>query len=299
MMADRNQLILTGSDDSNQTSFYIVDIEKKSIVYKKNKIHELESLPPEKGRPLFRPFGVTTDDRYIYLASNDKIGLFNKDSYDFIKCLDINAFVNTHQILIENDILFVCHTAINCIGIHYLTTKENKFLKLPDCKFIDTLPSVNYVDEYDTVHINSLYLHDSKLYFCLHYRNQRKSRYGYFDMNNHSVTYFFDGGFCSHNIRIVDNILYSLSTKEGCLIEFDLNTKQTNYHMLVDPKKFFLRGLEKYKNGLIYCGSKLYTEDVQEYFVQPFIGYFDRQSKTTELICNLPEPKFITDICWE
>ena len=130
-MSNQNDwLLLTGGDEWD-ISFYVLDIKTKDIVYKKTKQKELSSLPPEKGRPLFRPFGITTDDKFIYLASNDRIGMFNKSTFGFVKLLDIPAFINTHQIIKHDNFLFICHTAINCIGIHDLETKTNKFIKMP------------------------------------------------------------------------------------------------------------------------------------------------------------------------
>lgn len=298
MTTPSNQLILTGGDDTNEISFYILDIEKKAIVCKKAKTIELESLPPEKGRPLFRPFGISIDNKNIYIASNDKIGLFDKKSYDFIGCLDIPAFVNTHQILKHENLLFVCHTAINCIGIHDLQKHTNKFVKLPEGKILNELPIVNDVYEHDSVHLNSLLLERNRLFFCLHYRAQRKSRYGYYDLDTEKVSFLFDAGMCGHNIKIVDNFLYTLSTQEGDLLEFDMNTKQIVNYKLVNPKKVFLRGLEKYKKGIIFCGSLLYDENIAEDVKDPFIGYFDIQNKSMDIICQLKEPKWITDCCW-
>lgn len=295
MTEQSDWLLLTGGDEDD-ISFYVFDIKNKSIVYKKTKQKELESLPPQKGRPLFRPFGISTDDKFIYLASNDRIGMFDKSTFDFIKLLDVPALVNTHQILKHDKFLFICHTAINCIGIHDLEAKENKFIKLPEGIVITDIPDhINDVNEYDTVHVNSLFLDNNKLYFCLHYRAQRKSRYGYIDLDSYKIKYLFDAGISCHNIQIYNNILYSLSTKQGNLIEYNLDKNDLTEHNLVDPNTVFLRGLEKYQDGLIFCGSKLYIDDV---LVHPYIGFFDIKNKTSHVHYTLTDPKWITDCCW-
>lgn len=295
-MSNQNDWLLLTGGDEDDISFYVLDIKTKDIVYKKTKQKELESLPPEKGRPLFRPFGISTDKNFIYLASNDKIGLFDKNSYEFVKILNIPAFVNTHQVLIHNNLLFVCHTAINCIGIHNLNTNQNKFLKLPSGEFIEVLPVVSDVYEHDTVHVNSLHIYGNKLFFCLHYRGQKKSRYGYFDLESENVNFLFDAGMCSHNIVIRDNLLFSVSTMHGNLIQYDLESKKISEYNLADPKKVFLRGLEIYGDGLIYCGSRSYTHGSNE--INPYLGFFDLKNKTSHQYWDLKEPKYITDCCW-
>jgi hypothetical protein len=291
-----DRLLLTGSDDDD-ISFYVLDIKNKSIVYRKTKQKELEGLPPTKGRPLFRPFGITTDDKYIYLASNDAIGQFDKFTFDFVKRLDVRAFVNTHQIIKHNKFLFICHTAVNCIGIHDLEEKTDKFLKLPEGKFVTDLPDDIYdASEYDTVHVNSLLLQNDKLYFCLHYRAQRKSRFGFIDISTFKIKYLFEAGISCHNIQIYDDTLYSLSTKQGNIIEYNLEKNLLSEYHVADPNRVFLRGLEKYEDGLIFCGSKLYTDIIGT--VKPYIGFFDINNKTYRMHYELTEPKRITDCCW-
>jgi hypothetical protein len=296
MAEQNNRLLLTGGNDDD-ISFYVLDIKNKSIVYKKTKQKKLESLPPTKGRPLFRPFGITTDDQFIYLASNDRIGQFDKFTFDFIKLLDVPAFVNTHQILKHNKFLFVCHTAVNCIGIHDLEAKTDKFLKLPEGKFVTDLPNqINDASEFDTVHVNSLLLQHDRLYFCLHYRAQRKSRFGFIDINTFKIKYLFEAGISCHNIQIYEDTLYSLSTKQGNIIEYNLEKNLLSEYNVTDPSKVFLRGLEKYQGGLIFCGSKLYTDSLSE--INPYIGFFNINDKTHKVYYELSQPKWITDCCW-
>lgn len=295
-MSNQNDWLLLTGGDEDDISFYVLDIKTKDIVYKKTKQKELESLPPEKGRPLFRPFGISTDDKFIYLASNDRIGMFNKYTFDFVKLLDIPAVINTHQILKHENFLFICHTAVNCIGIHDLETTTNKFIKMPEGKLVTNIPdNITDVNEYDTVHVNSLFLEGNKLYFCLHYRAQRKSRFGFIDLNSYKVNYLFDAGINCHNIQIYGDTLYSLSTKQGNLIEYDLYNNHLAEYNLADPNIVFLRGLEKYNDGLIFCGSKLYTDEL---LVHPYIGFFDIKNKTFNVHYNLDDPKWITDCCW-
>lgn len=285
-----NCLIISGNGNY---SYYILDLISKQIIYKKEKISELVSQF-EKGRPAFRPFGLTTDENNIYVASNDKIAVFNKGTNNFERSLDIPAFVNTHQILKHKNVLYVCHTANNCIGIHDLEKNENLFYKFPECKIIYNLPTPNDVYQYDTVHVNSLCLKNNKLYFCLHYRGERKSKFGYIDLATMKTEWIFDGGISCHNIKIIDNKLYTLSTHEGKLLIFNLESKILQNFLLVNPNELFLRGMELYENKLLIFCSNLHET---EFIIPPLIKSFNLDDSSIENFIELKEPGIITDCC--
>lgn len=286
MVSGSNQsLIVTGG---TEFSFFIYDLESRILSYKKEKQTQLESSIPDSGRPSFRPFGVCVEDDQIYLASNDRIGTFNKQSCEFLGLLDIPAFVNTHQIAKHKDTLFVCHTAANAIGIHNLKTNTNQFLDLPSLKIVDSINAPSKVYEYDIVHVNSIFIHEDKLYFCLHNKGKSESNFGVLNLETLRAEYMFNGGLSCHDIQIFNGFLYSLSTADGRIIKHDLKIGQTQYCEIADPQEIFLRGLQVYNEQLLIGCSNTST---------CFIAKLDPVTLEMEEYIKTPEIDQITDFC--
>lgn len=283
-----SQLIVTGDGD---TTFFVYDLNKKELIFAKPKQSELNSNLIAQRRPPFRPFGISVSEDLIFIASNDRIGTFNKTTFEFIEILDIPVFTNTHQILSEDNYLFVCNTSNDSIGIHNLTTKESKFLKFPDCVISNKIAIPIDAYELDNVHVNSIHKNGELLYFCLH--NKGISKFGFLNLETNQTEILFNAGVCSHNVRILDNKIYSLSSKTGHIIQLNLETKEELFYPIVDPKIVFLRGLEIYEDRLLIACSNYYDNG------DPIVSYlisFDPKNNTMSPYMSIPEVKFITDI---
>ena len=217
------KLIITPDDAAYKTkhySFLVYDLENKQLVYKKEKTDELDCLHLEnQGRHTFRPFGIECDDNYIYIASNDRLGVFNKSTFEFISLIDVPLYINTHQILINNDTLYSCNTAVDSIGIY---NQQNKQFNLISFELDDCLPAPQTAESHDKKHVNSLCAYDGKIYFCLHNLNKSYSKFGYFDETTFECKIIANAGFSAHGIKIINNVLYSLSSLTGDIIEIEI-----------------------------------------------------------------------------
>lgn len=285
-----NQLIVTG--DETNCSFLVYDLKHKQLHSAKHKQPELESKLIDQGRPAFRPFGISTQNENLFIASNDIIGVFDKSTLNFIRTLTIPAFVNTHQILCDGDYIFVTNAANDSIGIHNLKTNESKFLQFPDLTITNSVRTPSDAYELDTVHVNSLYKDGDLLYYCLHNKSKGSS-FGYLNLETNESSLLFNAGIAAHNIRIIDNKLYSLSTGSGDIIQVDLFTLKPSYYHIVDPKVIFLRGLENYGNELLIACSNKYENP------NPTTSHllkFNPKLNTIDPFMDLPEVPFITDI---
>jgi len=289
------KIIITPDDHAitkDSYTFIIYDTDAKRIEFKKEKIEDLDCIYlKNQGRPTFRPFGIALNDKHILIASNDRLASFSKENYNYLNLVNVSLFLNTHQILLSKDSFFTCNTSIDTIGIH----KEKSFhLSVIDYSLKDTVDKPLDADEKDTKHVNSLCEYDNKIYYCLHNKGRKISEYKFFDKNNYKVTDVGEAGFCSHNIKIVRNNLYSLSSATGELIQINLETKNVTYYPIVDPSITFLRGLDCSKDNLIIGCSNKHNQPVKE--KNCYLAMFNTITKDLSAPFYIDEIFVITDL---
>jgi len=289
------RLVITPDDyytRQEHYTFIVYDFETGKLEYIKDKCNELDCKHLEgQGRAPFRPFGIGYDDQYIYIASNDKLGAFDKTSYKLDKLIDVPLFINTHQILKDKDIFYTCNTAVDTIGIY---NKETSYLSLGKFNIVDDVSKPNNAKSDDTYHVNSLCAYDNKIYFCLHNNDKKMSRYAYFDKDTLEVSVIADAGYCSHGISILDNKLYSLSSKTGDIIEIDLATKTINYLPCVNPSEIFLRGLDVYNDYIVMGCSNNHNAPMNK--DNCFISIFNPKDKSIRRYLSICEAFVIADL---
>ena len=200
-------------------------------------------------------------------------------------------FINTHQILKDKDTFYTCNTAVDTIGIY---SEETKYLSVDKFNIVNDVSKPNDAKSDDTHHINSLCDHNNKIYFCLHNNDKRMSRYAYFDKDTLEVSVVADAGYCSHGIAILDNKLYSLSSKTGDIIEIDLVTKKINYLPCVNPSKIFLRGLDVYNDYIVIGCSNNHNAPMNK--DNCFISIFNPKDKSIRRYLNINEAFVIADL---
>jgi len=245
--------IIVTKDDG----FFTYDLNENKFLSVKNNIKDLDCphLEPYK-KGTHRPFGIAFDKTNLFIASNDRLGIFDKQNYNLNSILDVSMYVGTHQILKDEDVLYVCNTAVDCIGVYNLKTKTNKFLDVNTLNITDKPTPPNFSYDKDIRHVNSLFNYKDKIYFCLHNKGFKLSEYGFLDKKTLKMQVNHSTGLISHNIYIKNDILYTLSTGTGELISFDLNTKQENKYKITNPNTTFLRGLI-YINGKFLIGCSV------------------------------------------
>jgi hypothetical protein len=294
------RLVITPDDDSydiNSPTFAVYDAIGKKLIDFCERQPELNSEElAGQGRPTFRPFGIANDDYFIYIASNNKLGRFVKNTYKFVDLIDIPLFVNTHEIVVHNSVLYAANTANDTIGIYDLNTKENKFFNVNTFQVLPEAPAPDSATSSDTAHVNSLCVADGKLYFCLHHLDQRDSQLGCFDIKSFKGQIIADAGRCAHGVQVLNGKLYSLSTGTGEVIEVDLMTKVVTLHKVVDHAKTFLRGLDVLDGNIIFGGSNTYSEDNTIYMDNCFVAVFDVKTKKPETLISFKDTHIISDM---
>jgi hypothetical protein len=294
------QLIITPDDSGYRediSTFLTYDLENKILNHKHTKLEELNCRHIDGlGRETFRPFGITFDDSFLYIASNDKIGCFEKNSKQYINNVNVPLFINTHQILKSGDILYTTNCANDSIGIYNLKDNQFKFLKIDTNEVVESVPTPWHVYSHDTCHVNSLYEHNNKIYFCLHNRGNRDSRFAFFDKDTLQVQLLADVGKSAHGITIIDNHLYSLSSGTGEIIEINLSTNETYLLKIADPEVTFLRGLDVYQNKLLIGCSNNHKQDRVLYKNNCYVSLLDTNTGQIDRYMEVSDAYVISDL---
>jgi hypothetical protein len=287
--------ILITPDDSSikkeQFSFFVYDINTTKLLHAEPKNVNLDCPQDiDKGRSTFRPFGIEIDKDNIYITSNSKLAVFDKNSYEYKTNINVPLFVNTHQIVKVNDVFYVCNTAVDTIGIY---GKEHKHLNVNTKVVSEKVASPSDCDKHDLSHVNSIYEHEGYIYYCLHNLGIRQSQFFRFNIVTLDVEYIFDGGHCAHNIVILDNVLYSLSSDTGEIIVYELRSKKLTYHKVVQSEVTFLRGLAVYKDLIYFGASNNFNIDAIKENCNIFS--FNPKTNKVEHVMHLPDLLTITD----
>lgn len=278
---------------SENYTFLVYDVDSGELKYKIPENRELncEELAGQ-GRPTFRPYGLTTDENFLYVASNKKLGKYNKKSFEYLGLVDVPMYINTHQILKTENTFYISHTAVNVIGIH---GKDNKYFDVGTLKLVEKPNDPLGAETQDESHINSLFEHDNKIYFCLHNLDKKPSEFGYFDKETYESKIIAQAGSCCHEIRIVNNKLYSLSSQTGHIVEIDLSDNQVNLYKMVDSNKTFLRGMDVLDDTIIFAGSNRYS-DGPIHMNNCFIASFDVHTKKAIKKFNIRDADIIKSL---
>lgn len=294
------QLIITPDDHGYRDdihTFLSYDLENKFLLYKHPKMNELDCRDLEgMGRSTFRPFGISYGDGFLHIVSNNRMAYFHPYNYSHLGMVDAPLFLNTHQILKSNNILYTTNTSNDTIGIYNFETGVNKFLRVTDFSILDSAPTPWQVYSHDLCHVNSLCEHENKIYFCLHNHGKKLSRFGYFDKDTLEVELLADAGFNAHNIVILDDHLYSLSSGTGEVIEIDLKTKTAFTFKLINSDTTFLRGLDVYDGKLLIGCSNNHKAERIIYKDNCYITLLDTNTGQSERYMEIPDAYVITDL---
>jgi hypothetical protein len=294
------KIIITPDDDSydvNSPTFLVYDTESKALAYTSPKLPELHAEEfAGQGRPTFRPFGIASDSYYLYIASHNKLGKFNKNTYEFIELIDTPLFINTHEMVVHDGILYVANTSNDTIGIYDIKLGYNCFFNVNTFVCSGAAPTPDHVGSHDGAHVNSLCYHDGYIYFCLHNLNKRTSQLGRFNINSFQAEIVAEAGYCAHGVQVLNGKLYSLSTGTGEVIEVDLRTRDVALHKVVDSNKTFLRGLDILDGEIIFGGSNTYSEERTIYMNNCFVAKFDAATRKAEMLINVKDAYIISDM---
>lgn len=196
------------------------------------------------GRNSFRPFGIAQDEQFIYVASNERIGRFNKDNLGFAGVLEgAVAFVNTHQLYCSGGKLYITNSGNDSLGIYDFNLKSMRYYDFNSFSLKDNVQRPANANDLDKLHINSVWVNNNIVYVVAHRLGAGMSSIFLFDQSTFELLWRVEAGYCSHNVLVHAGVLYSLSTDTGDLVAVNLETSKKITHTIVNPRDKFLRGL--------------------------------------------------------
>lgn len=236
-----------GNDPSNTPySFFVLDPVTKRITNSVPYSPELDSRPTD-GRPdpsdSFLPFGITSGEGKIFVASNYNIAAFDKDTYEYIETVSTSGVPHVHQITYNDGYIFRTNTTNDTLTRINLSTKEEIHFSFKTMAREETLTyPVSDKNLMDVVHLNSVTVNGDNVYVLAHNRYQKRSEIFVMDKDLTSATKLVDLDYAQHNILINNGKLYSFGSQRAVLTVVELDTLRVTKRFIADADTYFLRG---------------------------------------------------------
>jgi DNA-binding beta-propeller fold protein YncE len=232
--------------DNNPYSFFVLDPATKRITNNVPYSPELDSRPTD-GRvdiaAAFTPFGITSGEGKIFVASNYNIAAFDKDTYEFIEIVSTSGVPHVHEITYADGYIYRTNTTNDTLTRINLATKEEIHFSFKTMAREETLtyPSDNR-NVMDVVHLNAITVDGDKVYVLAHNRYQKRSEIFVMDRDLTSAEKLVNLDYAQHDILLHGGKLYSFGSQRAVLAVVDLETLKVSKRFLADPDVYFLRG---------------------------------------------------------
>lgn len=204
-------------------------------------------------------FGLAWSAVEMFLGTSDTVyrthDCQNYEKLDFDERVKLS---DCHQIYYHNRQLYIMNTGYRQI-VQY-DVVENKARVA-----FDLSPHVP-----KTCHINSIHVDEQKFYVCDH--NHGVSSIWILDSDFNILDRIENVGLESHNVLIRNHTLYTLSSKESCLVSIDLYSRdQKKVILRADNKKLYLRGLCMNQNGFFVGGHSVEKDREKRPYTQSYL----------------------------
>lgn len=271
------KLILTVNHIDHAFALYDPESEVVEFQPYVDELEDQRALEMDKN-PM-RPYGITTDDKHIYLASHRRIGQFDKRTLEYKGLHPIETDINTHQLTFFRGKLVVANTHNHGLSIcsngvtAFFDIISDRFVIEPDRPDIKQNDGSNYFGL--TVHVNSLTVYDDHLYVSIRSVITNTGVIKVYDRNFTLVDTIRLNIVKMHNLHVDEHHIYTLCSSKHVIYKVD-RTKQK--FTMVDrrcqsikldlPDTYYLRGMQ-YHDGKLYMMASLhpatyYTTDVRE-----------------------------------
>lgn len=262
-------------------TFFVYDVDEQKIVHKQGKIDELEFTDFKLAdRPSFRPYGISQNKDRLYVVCHAKVAMFDKNDFSYLGCVEgARAFVNTHQILKTDDRLYICNTSCDSLGI--FEDGAMRYWSFKTHELLDAIDAPTDVNSQDRLHVNSVHEQGDDLFLLFTDKNRKLGgAIVCLDKNTFERKYLIEAGNKLHNITIIGESLYTLSTGTGELIECDLKTREFEIYPLAVPDEIYLRGMVNLDGNLLISHSRNFKSSANLGF--SYLKLFNTEEKFIE-----------------
>lgn len=245
--------------DDKKYSYFVFDPFENKIIEKVPHVKELECPQFENsGRPISRPFGITTTNDEILVSSNANIVAFDK-SHNFKKIVTSSGVVNTHQIKTDDNYIFRTNTSNDSISRIDMKSGEEIHFDFIKMERVNEIIKPTDYKSNDTMHINSIHVMPTSIFVLANNLGNETSSVFIIDKNFDKCQKITELGTQSHEIVQGIESFFILSSGTGELVEFDFNTQSADFYDIADPKEYFLRGACSFGTTITFFGNQLKT----------------------------------------
>jgi len=232
------KLIITVNHINHAFAVYDTESEVVELI---PYVHALEDqLSYKVDKPPMHPYGITTDDKHIYIVSHRKVGQFDKCTFEFKGLHPIQTDINTHQLVFFHGELITANTQQHALSIY-------------SCGHT-TLFDVCDADQ----HVNSLAVYNDHLYVSIRYLSKDadfrcwiKVYDRYFNLVDQYNTIMRK----QHNIHVDDTHVYTLCSRDYKLVKINRKTKKSQSVHLGLPPSYYMRGLQYHDDTMYIMAS--------------------------------------------
>ena len=241
----------------NQFSFSVYDLESKSL----HKVPLNENLEDTttKNRPHYRPFGITVHKGEIFVVSNSKLCVFDKDTFEFKRSEYASINENTHELYSDSKTLWIVDTSRNRIVATEKTLygSSERILTIQSSK--NSLPNTRWA--YDYNHVNSFAVYKNDLLVLesnISNKQREPARLTKLDRNFNLINKYALPSDSPHSLKVKEDSLWFVGSGDGNLHHYDLKSNRViDKHFICNPRMHWMRGLALFKN-LLYIGIGTY-----------------------------------------
>ena len=279
--------------NENDLTFNIIDYNEcldSRLLNKDGKKNIFGIMEYSQGRNSYRPYGIASDSNNIYIASNDIIAAYDKNTYKFNKLITSTGRVNTHQIYYYEGHLYRCDTSVNCISKINITTLEESVIDMVEQKTIPSLYECKHTDDKNIYHINSICVVDKKLHILFNryidLKHNKKNKVEYEHYNN--IINLPNAKYNDYVSNLSKNYLnYKYSPLNS------IKRKDKNYliskHIVYDIEKSSFEGIPKTLYGIKH--HSIIVVDNNIWSLCTHSGKLIRKNKTQTKIYNIQPPE--------
>lgn len=184
--------------------------------------------------PKYRPFGITWDSRFVYVANRMSLNVYDASTLEYVHSFDGLFTGNPHQIIYHAGRIIGLDTSSDHVLFFTPGDQSLEYLSLVWDRYTKRTP-----ERSDTLHANSLVVNKGILFINLHHRGNRTSQIARFRLEKHRFLEPIDTtGVKTHN-------LYSHASGFGYLdTEGTRKLVLNGQHFdLGVPEDHFLRGM--------------------------------------------------------
>lgn len=188
---------LLATPSSSKYSFVLIDVSDGSVKKTPSDPRE-KDLGASNSRPPHRPFGLTWDSDWIYVANRRNLCVYN-ERLSFVDKVERVFDDNTHQLTVSGDYLIAAMTSMDAVCFYQKSNGKCFYFSLRVFDFVKYLPSVKK----ERHHVNNVVAHRDFVYVNLHNRGIGKSQVLVLDMKSMKMTDVIShDAVCSHGLSI-------------------------------------------------------------------------------------------------